>query len=113
MANTAVTTHLNQQTIEQRLLDIDPSITFGRLGDADNPIVFGTATARTILPTPGLPIQAITLTPWDTRMRYRVEFRPTDQQPSFSNYRWSDHLGDVPTRVVFALGDVKNVGEVR
>lgn len=107
MATIAVTTHPNQQTIEQLLLGVDPAITFGTIGTA----VFGTATARTIrTPTPN----TLLITPLDPmRWHYAVELHPSDQLPAFSRWYWSEHLGDVPTRVVFALSDVKTVGEAR
>jgi hypothetical protein len=113
MATIAVITNLNQQTIEQTLLDIDPSITFGTLGDADNPIVFGTATARTIrqnLGNPGVQATRLDITPLAGYRTYTVYLNGSDVLPNYSNYRWSEVLGDVPTRVIFNL---KHVTEVR
>jgi len=95
MATIAVTTNLNQQTIEQALLAVDPTIVFSTFADT----VFGTATGRTI----------------DVRfdrfsLRGYTVHHGTGQLPSFSNYRWSDAYDTaVPTRVVFQLDTVKGV----
>jgi hypothetical protein len=105
MTKVAITTNLNPTT-EQALLGVDPTITFGTVGTA----VFGTATARSILADPGLPTPSIriaSLVPY--AVPYVVRFGDSPQLPSFGNYYWSEHFGDVPTRVVFAVANVKGV----
>jgi hypothetical protein len=95
---------INEQTIEQRLLDIDPSIVFGSFADT----IFGTATAKTILTM----MDKFSITPLDLvgiSASYTV-YHGTGQLPSFSRYRWSDAYDTaVPTRVVFQLDTVKRV----
>jgi hypothetical protein len=97
MAKIAITTNPVQQTTEQTLLAVDPTIVFGTFADT----VFGTATARTI----------------DVRLdRFSLNgytvWHGTGQLPNFSNYRWSDAYDtSVPTRVVFQLDTVKAVAQ--
>jgi hypothetical protein len=108
MAKIAITTNPVQQTTEQTLLAVDPAITFGTLGDA----TFGTATARAIIRNGGTPgsFQTTRLDITSNSYRkYTVHLNSSDVLPNFSNYRWSEALGDVPTRVIFNLKYVTGV----
>jgi hypothetical protein len=108
MATIAVTTNSNQQTTEQALIAADSTgITFGTLGDANNPIVFGTATARNIDARNPAVIRIAPLDPM--RMWYTLHFANELDHPSYSRYHWTDAFGDPPTRVVFRLDDVVEV----
>ncbi len=101
---------IDQTIAELELLGIDPTITFGTIGD----IVFATATAQTIRlnrSTAGgdFTIRRMAITPIGSYRTYTVRLTGSDVLPNFGNYRWSEALGDIPTRVVFNLSHVTGI----
>ena len=54
-------------------------------------------------------IRRMAITPIGSYRTYTVRLTGSDVLPNFGNYRWSEALGDIPTRVVFNLSHVTGI----